>query len=181
MQAVTFSRIAYPLTLVAIVGAAVVVPVLRVRAHARRWPLGIVRNRGGIERAVTLMLLLLAAGFALWAVAYALLGPGPLRVWRLAPTFQWIGWCAVALGLVIVVVAQTQMGLSWRLGIDAEPTPLVTGGLYRFVRHPIYTGVMTALGGFLLISPAWALIALDHAGSRPRRSTRRSRHPACRP
>ncbi len=46
------------------------------------------------------------------------------------------------LGVAIVVVAQLQMGNAWRIGVDpSEATQLVTDGLYRRSRNPIYFGI----------------------------------------
>ena len=59
----------------------------------------------------------------------------------------------VVIGLVIVVVAGTSLGR----GLTATPLPnaharLRTGGLYRFVRHPIYTGLLLAATAFTVAS-----------------------------
>ena len=59
-------------------------------------------------------------------------------------------------GLALIAVA------ALRLGSALTPTPvpsergqLATGGLYRFVRHPIYTGVLTTVAGMTLRSGSW--------------------------
>ena len=51
---------------------------------------------------------------------------------------------------------------SLSLGRSLTPTPvpvnygaLKTGGLYRFVRHPIYTGVLAIVVGLTLRSGSW--------------------------
>ena len=45
-------------------------------------------------------------------------------------------------GVLIIVIAQLQMGSAWRIGVDrSEVTHLVTRGLYRRSRNPIYFGV----------------------------------------
>jgi protein-S-isoprenylcysteine O-methyltransferase Ste14 len=67
----------------------------------------------------------------------------------------------VVIGLALVVVA----GLG--LGPALTPTPvpngrggLRTGGLYRFVRHPIYAGVLTIVVGLTLGTRQWLGLAL---------------------
>ena len=45
----------------------------------------------------------------------------------------------------LTVLAQLQMGASWRVGIDDRPTELVTGGLFRVVRNPIFTALLVFL------------------------------------
>jgi len=78
------------------------------------------------------------------------------------------GLLLAALGTGITVVAQLQMGRSWRIGLDpTERTALVTGGLFSVVRNPIYSGMgMFALGQALLVPnlPALAALVLGLAG-----------------
>ena len=46
------------------------------------------------------------------------------------------------------------LGASWRIGIDESARPgLVTGGLYRFTRNPIYFALIAALAGYTLLLP----------------------------
>jgi len=45
------------------------------------------------------------------------------------------------------------MGASWRIGIDRQPTALVTRGLYRFVRNPIYSAMALVLAGVCAVTP----------------------------
>jgi protein-S-isoprenylcysteine O-methyltransferase Ste14 len=46
-------------------------------------------------------------------------------------------------GIVITLVAQLQMGRSWRIGVDQnEETQLMVNGLYSKSRNPIYFGIL---------------------------------------
>ena len=46
-------------------------------------------------------------------------------------------------GIIITLVAQMQMGRSWRIGVDQdERTELMVGGLYSKSRNPIYFGIL---------------------------------------
>ncbi len=57
-------------------------------------------------------------------------------------------------GGVLTLVAQGQMGASWRIGVDpAERTALVDHGLYRSVRNPIFTGMLAFAAGEALLVP----------------------------
>ncbi len=56
--------------------------------------------------------------------------------------------------LLCVLIAQPQMGDSWRLGIDTEvKTALVQQGVYGISRNPIFLGMQIMLVGLLLVLP----------------------------
>lgn len=65
------------------------------------------------------------------------------------------------IGLVVLGLGLVNLGTS----LTALPTPtpiatLKTGGLYRFVRHPIYTGVLAlVLGSAVASANPWSLAA----------------------
>jgi protein-S-isoprenylcysteine O-methyltransferase Ste14 len=60
------------------------------------------------------------------------------------------------------VIAQYQMGNSWRIGIDeTNKSAFVTKGLFGLSRNPIFFGMLLTLMGFLFILPnALSLLAL---------------------
>ena len=65
------------------------------------------------------------------------------------------GIVAYALGLALVVFSQQWMGRSWRVGVDeSEGTELVLGGPFRFIRNPIFTGLLVMSVGFTLMVPS---------------------------
>lgn len=65
-------------------------------------------------------------------------------------------------GLVVVLFAQSAMGASWRIGVDdSERTDLVTAGLFRWIRNPIFTGMAAVSAGVVLMAPSLiAVLAL---------------------
>ena len=67
-----------------------------------------------------------------------------------------------ALGFWLTVRAQLDMGESWRIGVDAgEVTDLVTSGVFRAVRNPIFTGmVLIAIGVALMVPNGVALAGI---------------------
>jgi protein-S-isoprenylcysteine O-methyltransferase Ste14 len=78
----------------------------------------------------------------------------------------------LALGVLLTVLGYAgtlwcyaAMGDAWRMGIDKkEQTALVTGGPYRWVRHPIYLFQVVMLIGvfFVLPTPLSLLIVFIH-------------------
>ncbi|MCI0541440.1 MAG: isoprenylcysteine carboxylmethyltransferase family protein [Verrucomicrobiales bacterium] len=76
-----------------------------------------------------------------------------------------LGAVLVSLATLLYAIALRHLGASWRLGIDRiAPGQLVTEGIYRWTRHPIYVafdllfaGTFLVLGrfAFLLLALAW--------------------------
>ncbi len=161
MDTVRFSRLAYPLALLLAAALMVALPALRLWRRTGTWAVTGLRNRDPAERTVQVLWLGCALALGLWGVAYAILGPAALMVWTLPRWTLSAGWALAALGLALVMTAQVQMGASWRIGIDAEATPLVTDGLYAIVRHPIYSGLGVFGAGLLLVSPSPWLAAIE--------------------
>ncbi len=55
---------------------------------------------------------------------------------------------------MFLVMAQLNLGASWRIGIEESTSPgLVTSGLYRFCRNPIFLAILTILTGYTLLLP----------------------------
>ncbi|HEV7477398.1 MAG TPA: isoprenylcysteine carboxylmethyltransferase family protein [Burkholderiales bacterium] len=71
-------------------------------------------------------------------------------------------------GVALVVIAQLQMGVSWRIGIDEKAAPgLVTTGIFRFCRNPIYLAMIIVTAGYALLLPtllSFVLLAGTIAG-----------------
>ena len=52
------------------------------------------------------------------------------------------------------MLAQAQMGGSWRIGIDMKhQTDLIQGGVFRLSRNPIFLGMILTLAGLFLVIP----------------------------
>jgi protein-S-isoprenylcysteine O-methyltransferase Ste14 len=78
----------------------------------------------------------------------------PWLQYRFIPRTPMIGTVAVAItvaGMAFAVWARVYLGRNW----SSAPTikehhQLIRGGPYRFVRHPIYTGILLAMVGTFL-------------------------------
>lgn len=74
--------------------------------------------------------------------------------WLENKTVQLIGIGLLLISLGWTILAQIQMGNSWRIGIDEEKeTALVQKGLFSLSRNPIFLGMQITLLGFFLATP----------------------------
>jgi protein-S-isoprenylcysteine O-methyltransferase Ste14 len=74
--------------------------------------------------------------------------------WLQTPPIMAIGLVMLLVSLVWVMVAQSQMGDSWRIGIDNDSkTALVTQGVFGLSRNPIFLGMRVNLAGLFLVLP----------------------------
>lgn len=70
------------------------------------------------------------------------------------PVITLIGLGLLAFAFIWTLVAQSQMGNSWRIGIDANTeTELITTGLFHISRNPIFFGMIVCLAGLFLVTP----------------------------
>jgi protein-S-isoprenylcysteine O-methyltransferase Ste14 len=64
-------------------------------------------------------------------------------------------------GIVLLVIAQLNLGASWRIGIEEGSSPgLVMSGFYRFCRNPIFFAILIMLTGYTLLLPTRLSLAL---------------------
>lgn len=64
------------------------------------------------------------------------------------------GWLLLHASLAWIVLAQFQMKKSWRIGIDEKNrTELITAGLFRYSRNPIFLGMIATMFGLFLVLP----------------------------
>jgi protein-S-isoprenylcysteine O-methyltransferase Ste14 len=75
---------------------------------------------------------------------------------------QYIGYTILAIAFIWTVIAQNHMKQSWRIGIDRDiKTELITNGIFKLSRNPIFLGMIMCLIGLLLICQnAFTLIFL---------------------
>lgn len=74
--------------------------------------------------------------------------------WLEHPLMMAVGVGLLIVSLIWIVIAQAQMGASWRIGIDStHATSLVQNGVFRWSRNPIFLGMRLTLLGFFLVLP----------------------------
>lgn len=94
--------------------------------------------------------LLVGAQFALIGLLVVLPGRDD---WPVPPWLTVLCTVGAVAGVVVMLVGGTALGR----GLTAVPLPneharLRTGGLYRIVRHPIYTGLLLTMGSLMVAS-----------------------------
>ena len=74
------------------------------------------------------------------------------RIFPENPVVLWIGLALTALGIGICIWARLSLGANWS-GIVTlkQDHELVRKGLYRWIRHPIYTGILVGFIGTAMI------------------------------
>ena len=152
-------------------GMAVIIVVtvcVRPWVHYRRYgTFGLVLFRSGKlsqdlrDAALVAVIGLLTAQAAVTAMGrrepfLLMIGPGGVR-----DLLQAVGAVLMAAGIALLASGQLNMGASWRVGIkEGEAPGLVTGGLYRVCRHPIYLGLLTAVAGYTALLPTGISLVL---------------------
>lgn len=123
--------------------------------NSDRW------SRNLADAAFCVLLIVLLAQAAVWAVRPSWLAR--LTSLPLPETGLWwtSGVILLVGGIVLMVIAQWQLGASWRVGIDEQASPgLITDGLYRVCRNPIFLAMFTFLAGYTLVLPTWLSLLL---------------------
>ena len=161
MEMISLTRILLPVLVAVFVIAALAYPL--VRLYRQFGVLGLVlqgRDRP-VERAVSVWTMLLLLILPLWVGMYSVLGVNMPGLWLVSPAAAIAGMTLIAMSIGLVVVAQAQMGASWRIGIEKTSTALVQRGLFGYVRHPIYTGVFGMVVGLVMTTPSpWTIAGL---------------------
>jgi protein-S-isoprenylcysteine O-methyltransferase Ste14 len=127
-------------------------------AWALYWLIAAVGNkptqrRESVTSRITYMLALVAGGLLLawhrspWGEAL------DLRLWPRAALPYLIGLVVLVTGLAFAVWARVHLGRNWSGNVTVkEGHELIRSGPYRYVRHPIYTGILTGVLGTAMCS-----------------------------
>jgi len=83
-----------------------------------------------------------------------------------SPWLAGIGLAVFLLGLALAVWARLCLGRNWGMPMSRKADPeLVTTGPYRWIRNPIYTGIIVAMiGTTIAISLYWLIAAVVLGG-----------------
>lgn len=78
-------------------------------------------------------------------------------------TLRYTGLAIYTLGLAMALAARFQLGKQWsdiEVGQLQEDHQLVDQGIYRFLRHPIYSGDLLLVFGFELALNSWLFLGV---------------------
>ena len=165
MEPLSLARVALPLLLIVFAGVLLVWPVVRLRRETGVWAVTLHRNTTPGNRFMGLVFLGIVVGLTFLVARFALHGPASVGVWEAPHGVALAGLWLCAAGVLVIAIAQRQMGQSFRIGIDDAKTPLVSRGLFRLVRNPIYSGLLALLLGVMLVIPCTASILLGSAAA----------------
>ena len=119
------------------------VAALRSKATQRREPLA--------SRLAHVLPLALGAALIAWPQAR-----WPALAWRFwppSPAASWMGVALVIAGLAFAIWARVHLGGNWSGTVTVKQGhELIRSGPYAWVRHPIYTGLITAVFGTAVAS-----------------------------
>ena len=99
---------------------------------------------------------LFAAAIVVGIVGVGLVAFSATAMWGAlgGPVSLAVGVSVFFAGCALTLVGQSAMGTSWRIGVDpTERTELVTTGPFGWARNPIFTGMVTAALGLMLMAP----------------------------
>jgi len=102
-------------------------------------------------------------GMAALVTVHALffVGAAAEAAWAPWTSTTWLplGAAFFATGQLLRYWSMVVLRWRWNTRVFVVPTqPLVTTGPYRFVRHPIYLGVVLELAGFAMLDGLWATL-----------------------
>jgi protein-S-isoprenylcysteine O-methyltransferase Ste14 len=82
----------------------------------------------------------------------AILFAASAALWQVTPLLGIVADATTVIGLLITLWARRMLGTNWSASVVfKERHELIEGGPYRFVRHPIYSGVLLMLFGTMLV------------------------------
>jgi protein-S-isoprenylcysteine O-methyltransferase Ste14 len=82
----------------------------------------------------------------------AILFSASARLWQVSLPLRTVADAVTVIGLLITLWSRRELGTNWSSSVVfKEEHQLIERGPYRFVRHPIYSGVLLMLFGTMLV------------------------------
>jgi protein-S-isoprenylcysteine O-methyltransferase Ste14 len=112
----------------------------------------------------TMMTMIRIGGLLLWFSPFVYLINPQWMAWSKLGLSDWVRWLGVGIGVLCV------LGIYWlfsSIGSGITPTSatrtehkLVTNGIYRYIRHPLYTFGASMFVAFGMMADSWFIAAL---------------------
>jgi protein-S-isoprenylcysteine O-methyltransferase Ste14 len=103
-----------------------------------------------------LLMTISATGFGLIPLIYICFNFPRWADYPFHPTQAWLGIVVAAGSLVLFRLTHRALGRFWSVSLDVrEQHALVTDGIYRYVRHPMYTAFWLWAIAQVLLLPNW--------------------------
>jgi len=75
---------------------------------------------------------------------------------QLGNSIQMIGVIAITISVILFSISHIQLGKNWwytpRIDIDHQ---FITSGLYKYIRHPMYSTAFLGFGAYFLVAENW--------------------------
>ena len=115
---------------------------------AARWSSPIAVAQSARDRFLQSALVLTGAAF----IVFRVIAPLSRPLFRASPLLGWAGVALAIAGLAFTWWARVHLGREWSLSVTLKQDHrLVRSGPYAITRHPIYTGILLALLGSVIV------------------------------
>ena len=103
-----------------------------------------------------LLLLISLTGLGVLPFVYVFTGFPRFASYPFRPTQAWLGVLAAAAALAMFHLTHRALGRNWSVSLEVRQShKLVTAGVYRHVRHPMYTAFWLWAVAQALLLPNW--------------------------
>jgi protein-S-isoprenylcysteine O-methyltransferase Ste14 len=120
--------------------------------RSRRTP--VLRSDRGTRE--TALLLISLTGLGILPLAYVVTAIPHFAAYTLQPAQAWVGLFFAAASLVVFRLTHRALGRNWSVSLDVrEGHQLVTNGIYRKLRHPMYSAFWLWAVAQALLLPNW--------------------------
>lgn len=128
--------------------------ILRYPHERRARKTAVSRSRRDIREIVLLSISL--TGLGILPGAYVATGFDGFADYTFSPVQGWIGMAIFAFALYLFYLTHRDLGRNWSVSLEVrDQHRLITGGIYRHVRHPMYTAFFLWAVAQAFLLPNW--------------------------
>jgi protein-S-isoprenylcysteine O-methyltransferase Ste14 len=112
------------------------------------------KSARGLREAILLLISL--TGLGIFPLLYVIAAVPRFASYQFQPYLAWLGLCFAAAALVMFRLTHRALGRNWSVSLDVrESHRLVTEGIYKKVRHPMYSAFWLWAVAQALLLPNW--------------------------